>query len=300
VSPENLFVTYEGHVKLIDFGIARAVGRLTTTGFGTIKGKYRYMAPEQALGRDFDHRVDLFALGATLYEGALGRAVFLGKDDSDTLLKLLSGPAPDPRAVIPDFPDALATVVMRTLAVEPAERYATAAELAQDLDAFVAASGRVSQRQLLCGLMGELFEAERAAASRAIAELRALDGSDGAGQNEPTIAPPRRTRSWRVPLLVVLPLVGLGVVVSSWLTRRPTEPALAAVASPGPPAQSVTVGVTAGPPAVATSSPGASGTPAVVDSQPVPSGRTRPTSSARPRTTQRPRSGPLVTDYPFR
>ena len=213
VSPENLLVTYEGHVKLIDFGIARAVGRLTTTGFGTIKGKYRYMAPEQALGRDFDHRVDLFALGATLYEGALGRPVFLGKDDSDTLLRLLSGPAPDPRSLIPDFPAALAAVILRSMAVEPAERYPTAAELAQDLDAFVAASGRVNQRQLLGGFMGELFDAERAAAGRAIAELRAMDGGggDGVDQHQSTIAPPRRKRSWRAPLLVVLPLIALGI-----------------------------------------------------------------------------------------
>jgi serine/threonine-protein kinase len=300
VSPENLFVTYEGHVKLIDFGIARAVGRLTTTGFGTIKGKYRYMAPEQALGRDFDHRVDLFALGATLYEGALGRAVFLGKDDSDTLLKLLSGPAPDPRSLIPDFPDALATVILRTLAVEPAERYPTAAELAQDLDAFVAASGRVSQRQLLGGLMGELFGAERAAAGRAIAELRGIDGGDGVSQDDPTIAPPRPRRLWRAPLLVVLLLIGLGVFVSSGLARRPAEPALAAVASHGPPVTSVTAEVTAEPPRAPASSPIASVAPMVGESRPAASSRARPGPSASPRTARQPRSSPLVTDYPFR
>ena len=102
ISPQNVFLTMDGRVKLIDFGIARAAGRIAQTTIGKIKGKFSYMAPEQVLSSEFDHRVDLFALGATLYEGAVGSRLFAGSDETDTLHKLLFEEVPDPRTQVPD------------------------------------------------------------------------------------------------------------------------------------------------------------------------------------------------------
>jgi hypothetical protein len=221
VSPENVFVTYEGHIKLIDFGIARAVGRLTTTALGHIKGKYRYMAPEQALGRDFDHRVDVFALGVTLFEAALGKPVFDGVDETDTLAKLLSGPSPDPRQRVPGFPEELAEILLRALALEPTERYEDAGELARDLDSFVARSGRVDQREQLQDVMGAVFRSFRESTMQAIADLREADEAElGAAASArqtiheatPVVASTRPRWPWALGVAVLTAvLVGVGV-----------------------------------------------------------------------------------------
>ncbi len=221
VSPENVFVTYDGHIKLIDFGIARAVGRLTTTALGHIKGKYRYMAPEHALGREFDHRADIFALGVTLYEAALGKPVFDGEDEADTLAKLLSGPPPDPRQQIPGFPAELAESLLRTLALEPTDRYEDARDLARDLDSFVARSGRVDQREQLQDVMGAVFQRFREATMQAIAELREADEAEPEDEPtargtvhdpQPAVAPPRRRWPWALGAAALAAgLVGVGV-----------------------------------------------------------------------------------------
>ena len=247
ISPENVFVTYEGHIKLIDFGIAHAVGRITTTALGHIKGKYRYMAPEQALGRKFDHRVDVFSLGVTLFEAALGAPVFDGVDEADTLAKLLTGPPPDPRDKIPGFPADLAEILLRTLAHEPGDRYADAGELARDLDAFVARSGRVDQREQLESVMGAVFAAFRESTMQAIADLRAADTarlsagpptSRTVSEPSPTVAP--RTRRWPWAIaggVLLLTSVGLGL---AWQRASPEAPET----PPSAAAHSVTLDVT--------------------------------------------------------
>lgn len=221
VSPDNIFVTYQGHVKLIDFGIARALGRLTTTAVGHIKGKYRYMAPEQALGRELDHRVDVFSLGATLYEAALGFPVFAGEDDADTLGKLLTGSAPDPCATIPGFPAQLGAALLRALAPRPEDRFATAAELGRALDAFVARSGETEQRERLAHTMDRLFASQRRATTRAIAELRALDTlEDGA---TPTVAPePTRSSRWAPRVAIGAAILGAGALLAALGVRALT------------------------------------------------------------------------------
>lgn len=172
ISPQNVFINYDGSVKLIDFGIARAAGRIAQTTLGRVKGKFSYMAPEQVLGKDFDHRVDLFALGATLYEAALGSRLFAGVDESETLHKLLFEEVPDPRSRVPGFPDELAEILKRALQTEPEKRYQTAAELARDLDAFVKAAGIDDPQQQLADSMHGLFEQERGEQQKSIESLR--------------------------------------------------------------------------------------------------------------------------------
>lgn len=170
VSPQNVFLTYAGEVKLIDFGIARAAGRLAQTTLGRIKGKFSYMAPEQALGREFDRRADLFALGATLFEAAVGSRLFAG-DESETLQKLLLEDVPDPRAQLPDFPQALSDTLRRSLASEASARHADAAELAAELEAYVASTG-VDPKHTLVEKLARYFGDKQREQAEAVEALR--------------------------------------------------------------------------------------------------------------------------------
>ncbi|MCU0691748.1 MAG: protein kinase [Polyangiaceae bacterium] len=171
VSPQNVFITYDGQVRLIDFGIARAAGRLAKTTIGRIKGKFSYMAPEQVLGRDFDHRVDVFALGATLYETALGTRLFAGHDETDTLQKILFEEIPDPAVRAPDMPAPLVNVIRRALAAEPSARYPDAATLAAELDAYLAQRKVRDAQALLAQVMMRFFERDQAERAKTITDL---------------------------------------------------------------------------------------------------------------------------------
>lgn len=186
VSPQNVIVTYDGQIKVVDFGIARADGRLAQTALGQIKGKFSYMAPEQALGKAYDHRADLFALGATLYELAMGRRLFRGEDDMETLRKVISAEVPAPRSLDPAFPLALETILLRVLALDPERRHASANELARDLDAFAAAGGVKDHAERLGELITEAFHEERAKQEAALARLREQTVVESVGQH-PTL-----------------------------------------------------------------------------------------------------------------
>jgi serine/threonine protein kinase len=172
VSPDNIFITYDGQVKLLDFGIARAAGRRSQTNLGQLKGKFRYMAPEYAMGLEFDSSLDIFALGATLYEAALGIPAF-GGDEQVALRKIVSGELADPREVRLDFPAPLWKVLQQSLASRPESRPASAAQLARALDG-VAGVTPAQGRALLGSAMSRLFPDEMGAESSDIAELRRL------------------------------------------------------------------------------------------------------------------------------
>src|SRR6478609_11794299 len=171
VSPDNLFITYDGQVKLLDFGIARAAGRRSQTNLGELKGKFRYMAPEYAMGLEFDGSLDVFALGATLYEAALGMPAFSG-DEQIALRKIVSGQLADPREVRPDFPDSLWKVLQQALSPRPEDR-PRPAMLSRALDAS-AGLNQAQGRALLSSMMRRLFPDELGAESTDIAELRRL------------------------------------------------------------------------------------------------------------------------------
>jgi eukaryotic-like serine/threonine-protein kinase len=141
VTPSNIIVTPTGTVKLLDFGIAKFVTATQLTRAGTVKGKSAYLAPEQLEeGKPIDGRVDLFALGIVLHELLTRDRLFAGQSDLSTIRKILEMEIPTPSSKHPEVPPELDRIVMRALERDPSRRYASAAEMARDLDGFVVAA----------------------------------------------------------------------------------------------------------------------------------------------------------------
>src|SRR5229473_2100159 len=129
ISPQNILVTFEGGVKIIDFGVAKAAGRAQHTRTGALKGKCSYMSPEQAAGATVDGRSDIFALGIVLHELLTGRRLFKAEDDVQTLARVRECRVPPPSQLDPGLPPDLDPIVLKALAKDPAARYAGAQEL---------------------------------------------------------------------------------------------------------------------------------------------------------------------------
>ncbi len=137
VTPHNLFVTYDGTVKVVDFGIAKVTGRLSSTVAGTLKGKIAYMSPEQILGRDLDRRSDIFSLAVVLWELSTGRRLFRADTDSETLGRVRACIVPPPSIVVPSYPAELEAIVMRALSKDPKARQETAREMSRSLQQYL-------------------------------------------------------------------------------------------------------------------------------------------------------------------
>ncbi|HEX4457294.1 MAG TPA: protein kinase, partial [Polyangia bacterium] len=157
VTPQNVIVTYDGAVKLLDFGIAKASNRFGETRFGTLKGKVPYMSPEQGRGEALDRRSDIFSLGIMLYELTLGRRLFQGKSDFEVLKQIVEGTVAPPSEYEPQYPPELEAIVMRALVKEKESRYQTARDLQVDLEALVRADRLHVSPIALQSYMAELF-----------------------------------------------------------------------------------------------------------------------------------------------
>jgi eukaryotic-like serine/threonine-protein kinase len=159
VTPGNIIVSREGTPKLLDFGVARARGRLAQTEAGTIKGKLRYMAPEQISQGALDQRADIFSLGVCLFELTTGQHPFGSRANSEvaTLKNIVHGMMTRPSALVPEFPPALEWIVMSALEQDVAKRCPTAAELRERLDSFMAASGYTSNSREVVAWLRDLF-----------------------------------------------------------------------------------------------------------------------------------------------
>ncbi len=137
VSPQNIILSYEGEVKLIDFGIAKAANKITKTQAGILKGKFGYMSPEQVRGLPLDGRSDIFAAGVVLYELCTGERLFTGSSDFSVLEKVQQAKVTPPTQVEPSIPLKLERVILKALAREPEDRYQFAADIAADLTRFL-------------------------------------------------------------------------------------------------------------------------------------------------------------------
>lgn len=137
VSPQNIIVTYDGIVKVVDFGIAKARGRLGHTLTGELKGKLSYMSPEQIKGKDIDRRSDIFSLGIVLWEATTLKRLFKAESELITLEKITKGEIIDPKTIRPDYPEELRNIVLKALKLNPYERFQTAKEMEENLDQFI-------------------------------------------------------------------------------------------------------------------------------------------------------------------
>jgi len=157
ISPSNIIVTYQGTVKILDFGIAKAEGKLVETQQGTLKGKYAYMSPEQALSEPLDGRSDLFSLGAVLYELLTGARLFQREGHLALLKAVTEETILPPSMRRPELPPEMDAIVMRALSRQKGERYQTAQEMRQDLDQFLSARTYVPAQSQLQQYLTEIF-----------------------------------------------------------------------------------------------------------------------------------------------
>src|SRR5262245_38795012 len=170
ITPQNIVITFDGAVKLVDFGIAKAATREVETLAGTLKGKIGYMSPEQCRGQSVDRRSDLFAVGIILYELTTGKRLYHERSDFETLKKIIEGPVPSPRDILPFYPAALNTIVTRCLQKKADDRYQTARDLHADLDAFSRDNQLVTGTVPLAQYMERIFADELAAQKNADAQ----------------------------------------------------------------------------------------------------------------------------------
>lgn len=172
VSPQNVMVSYEGAVKLLDFGIAKVSGNDELTREGMIKGKVAYMAPEQLRGGSIDHRADIFSLGVMIWQAVTGRS-FSGPRDLPELTKMqhrLEGSEPRLAVAKPDAHPAVIALCDRALALNPDDRQSTAEELADQIEEYLAEHSGTAYLRELTRLLNTHFAADRRKAEATIDE----------------------------------------------------------------------------------------------------------------------------------
>jgi eukaryotic-like serine/threonine-protein kinase len=234
VSPQNILVGVDGVARVVDFGIAKAASRVHTTQAGKIKGKLSYMSPQQVQSEDVDRRADIFAAGVVLWESVVGRKLLARGDATITRVLNWQGIPPEDLALVPGF---LQPIVQRALAREPADRFATAREMAIALADAVPPAGSmevgdwVEQRahQILADRARAVSDVERQTTSSDVRpafasgipssseETRTALSSADLG--EVSVAPPSRRGRLAVFALVAAVLVVVGAW--GWLRRPP-------------------------------------------------------------------------------
>lgn len=159
VTPSNVFVTYDGQVKLVDFGIAKVVDSVNHTRAGVMKGKARYAAPEQIAGTAIDRRADLFSVGVMLWEILAGKPIWAGLPEREVVRRVGSGELPPLPSGAPEL---LQQICWKAMAFRPDDRYPTAEALRGELDRYVAGLALVPRERELGAAVSELFADERA------------------------------------------------------------------------------------------------------------------------------------------
>ena len=232
VSPSNIHLTWDGAVKLLDFGIAKASTRRANTDSGVIKGKFGYISPEQALGGMVDRRADVWSAGVVLWEMLTGRRLFPRRNDVTTLRKLVVGELPRVRDRVPDAPEALAAIIDRALVKEPDQRYADARQMGSALEKWLEHEPALRPEDV-AALLQDTFPGEQSGQQAMLADLvgGALavtpTGSFAVFASEPKVEPRPVVREpgYRWPTFLALAaLVTLGVVCSDsdgWLPDEP-------------------------------------------------------------------------------
>lgn len=174
ISPQNVLITYRGHVKLIDFGVAKAANQSTKTQVGVLKGKFGYMSPEQIRGDQIDHRSDIFSVGIVLWEMLTNRRLFTGENEFEVFNKVRDAVVELPSVKNPQVPAEVNRIVMKALTAKPSDRYAWAADMAQDLGAFLRSLNPIYTNQHLSQWMSRFFAEELTEERDKIEEFRLI------------------------------------------------------------------------------------------------------------------------------
>ncbi len=259
VSPRNILVSYDGFVKLIDFGVALARGRMSHTDAGTVKGKIGYMPPEQIKGLPMDRRSDLFPLGITLYQMITGHHPFPGDSEAERLQKVLKGAYAWPGLLIDDLDPTLEKIILTAMASSPDKRYPTAMDMHDHLEEYIRSAGEEVGTTTLSKMMHSLFDEEFAEhteklrahreqgtgqivskqGSKARETKQLLDGEDKteaatplALQEEDRVAEKRRSRF--APIAVTVAILAVAAIVAAFMVGPKAETASENTTAPAP------------------------------------------------------------------
>nr|WP_283809649.1 serine/threonine-protein kinase [Lujinxingia vulgaris] len=182
ISPQNVLVSWDGQVKVIDFGIAKAASQSTRTQVGVLKGKFGYMSPDQVRGHDIDHRSDIFAMGTLFWELLTNQRLFRGESQIETM-RLIRDPQIDsPCLYNPKVPPQVEAIVMRALAAEREDRYQWAGEMAADLKAYLTQQKPPYHRSQLTTWMRSAFAEEYDAEKQKRERFRRINTADDVRQ----------------------------------------------------------------------------------------------------------------------
>ena len=224
ISPQNILLSFDGAVKLTDFGIAKAAQRSTETVTGVHKGKFAYMSPEQANLQDLTQRSDLFSAGIVLYEFLTGRRLFASSSDIQTLDRIRRGEVVFSEG--DQIPQQLKEIVVRSLEREPARRFPTAAAFGEELSRFAATSGLVMKREQFADYLDRLFSEEVKQAATSLAPTRIFQATQ----------PPRSRFWWTASGIAAGGLALLLLALFRPFSHRPPVDPVREVRSPTPPA----------------------------------------------------------------
>jgi eukaryotic-like serine/threonine-protein kinase len=215
VSPPNILVGSDGIARITDFGIAKAEARMTSTRPGTRKGKLQFMSPEQIRdGETIDHRTDIWAIGVVLWNALTGRNLFKGESDGATIHNILEKVIPPPSTEGLKPPSCFDTIVLRALSRDPANRYATALEMADALRVTAAGNGLAATKQDVAGWVVEMLGAELEQRRKAVREIsqRRLDSQNPADSQVNVLRAPPSLR----------PLTTSGAITLTQLSHIPS------------------------------------------------------------------------------
>ncbi len=176
VTPENIFVSFDGTVKVLDFGIAKAANQIEQTRAGEIKGKLSYMSPEQCMGKTLDNRSDIFSLGVVLYEWLTGFKLFTGDSEVAILKSITEGKIYAPSYFKADIPEGVEAILMKALEKDRERRYQTAWEMQYDLDQFLSQYEFTPSNIHLSNFLKQLFNDELEEEKDRLAQFRQAGG----------------------------------------------------------------------------------------------------------------------------
>ena len=259
INPQNIFITYEGQVKIIDFGIAKAASHNSTTHEGLIKGKLAYMSTEQATGKTIDHRSDIFSTGIIFYELLAGRRMFEG--ETMQIYSQVRDARYEPLdKILPDLPATLHGVVERALAKEPDERYQTCGEMLADLEECIFELSVRPNGRSFANFVKEFFKEEFAVEESALWTKTRIYGDEKSDlDRQPTATvgtfadtvfladpqkwEPLRRYIWRFALAAGMAIIGFGFNLSlAELPFTPSDRFVSAYSIELPPPDVVTTG----------------------------------------------------------